>query len=475
MRLQNATIRVSKNTGMLFMGTVCKMVFSFAFVIYVARHLGVEGFGKLALTQYYFDLFLSMSATGLTILITREIAKKPSWLNQYLTASVVLVTVLTLVAGGIMITISRVFGYASDTQSAIFIASLALLPASVGLVFEAVFLAFEKAEYITYGTVIESICRVGLGIFVLFMGYGLLALFVVLIITRLCMVLFYFAFLRWRIVKLRWHFDWISFKQLIRNWRVFALENWLSNINGSFGVIVLSIIHGELAVGVYAATMKILRLGSIVAASYTQAIFPHMSRLFVETKDMIRQINEYSLKYMLVFILPVIVTMSIFADQIVMFLYTDEYADSIPIFRVLVWGLLLKFYNPFLSHILFARGEQKKSFQVAIIKFFFLVAIGLWVIPLWGGIGTAWTVLLASCVSFCSYFVFVMHGEEKMHILLTLGRAALAAISLGVFFLVLRNIALLPLLISGGVLYIFMLFVLRVLSSNDLELLQRLR
>jgi len=475
MKLQNGVLRVSKNTSVLLIGSVGKMALSFAFIVYVARYLGAEGFGKYALTQGYFDLFLSLSAMGLSILITREIAKNPSWLGRYLTASIILVTVLTIVANAILVIIPSLFGYAADTRSAILIASLALLPAAVSMMFEAAFVAFETAEYVTYGTMLESFLRTGLSLLVLVMGYGLLSLFVVLIVARICTLLLYFALLKWRFSGFHWDFDWPFLKELVRNWRVFALENWLSNIDNSLGLILLSIFHGEVAVGMYAAAAKVMRLGQSVAASFTTAVFPYMSRLFVESRHAFWRLSEGSLKYMLAFVLPIVLIISILADRIIILLYTDEYAPAIPILQVLIFVLPLYFINPFLSHTLFARGEQKKSLQVAVIKLAFFAALCIWLIPNWEGIGLAWARLLGALVAFCLYFVFLLQGERALRTLLMLGRTVLAALILGGFLLALRNIQLIVLLISGGGLYVLLLLILRVFSTNDLELLQELK
>lgn len=472
---QNAALRVTRNTVALFIGRASVGVFAFAFIVYAARFLGVDGFGKYALARGYFELFLSLSATGLSIIITREIAKRPSRASRYLNASVVLVTVLTLVASGILVILVHVFGYAPDTRAAIYLVCLALLPATMSLVFEAAFVAVEKAEYVTYGTVLESVLRTGLGLIALFMGRGLLALFVVLIVSRICMLLFYLAFLSRQVLKLHWCFDSAFLKQLVRGWRVFALENWLSNLFWSLDIIVLSFLHGELAVGLYAAAYKTLSLGSVVAVSYTTAIFPYMSRLFEQSRDTFRRVSQASLKYMLALVLPGVVTIAILADRIIVLLYTDEYTDSIPILHVLIWVLVLRFLNPFLSHILFARGQQRKSLQVAATSLAFYAPICLWFTPWWGGVGTAWSLLLAACVAFCLYFVFVFWGEGAMRTLVAFGRTALAAVSLGAFLLVLRDIHLIPLLVSAGMLYVLLLLILRVPSSSDLELFRGLQ
>lgn len=472
---QNAALRVAKNTVALFISRAFAMAFSFAFVVCAARFLGVTGFGKYALAQSYFELFLSMSATGVTIIMIREVAKRPSWARRYLSASVTLVTVLTLVASGILAILAGLFGYAPDMRAAIYLACLALLPAATSRVFEAAFVALEKAEYVICGTLLESILRTGLGLIALLKGYGLPALFVVLIVARICMLLLYLALLSRHVSNMHWHFDWAVLKQLIRDWRVFALENWLSNLFGSLDVVVLSFFHGELVVGLYAAAYKILRLGIIVATSYASAVFPYMSRLFEESTEALGRLSEVSLKYTLALVLPGVVTIAFLADRIILLLYTDEYAGSIPILRVLIWVLVLRFLNPFLSHVLFARGEQRKSLQVAAISLAVYVAISLWFTSRWGGIGAAWALLLATGVAFCLYLAFVLWGEGVIRTLLTFGRTALAAVSLGAFLLVLRDAPLIPLLVSAGVLYVLLLLILRVPSSSDLDLFRGLQ
>ena len=59
-------------SALSFAGTIGRMIISFGFVIYLARYLGVEGFGSYELALSYFELFLSLSAAGLAILITRR-------------------------------------------------------------------------------------------------------------------------------------------------------------------------------------------------------------------------------------------------------------------------------------------------------------------------------------------------------------------------------------------------------------------
>ena len=114
----NTEFRVIRNAFALFWGRAAVMAFSFFFIIYAARLLKVDDFGKYALVRGYFELFLSLCSAGLSNIITREIAKQRSMASQYLSSSVVLVIVLALIAACIMLGVVSIFPYASVTRSA---------------------------------------------------------------------------------------------------------------------------------------------------------------------------------------------------------------------------------------------------------------------------------------------------------------------------------------------------------------------
>lgn len=470
-----AALRVSKNTGMLFSGSVFRMLASFAFVLYVARFLGVAGFGKYSLALNFFELFLSLIATGLALLVTREVAKDASSVARYLAGSTGLLVVLTLVAGGSLLVIGRVGVYAADTQSAIWLGWLALLPASVAVVLEAVFVAFERAELVTFGTVCESVLRVGLGFVALAMGFGLPGLFVALIVARVVLLAVYLVLLVRCGGSLRWRCDWPFFRKMVRDWRVFAVESSVSSVNSSLDVILLSFFFGEVAVGFYAAAAKVLRLGSVVARSFTTAMYPLLARLHEDSKARFGHVAQNCLIYMGALVLPGIIAVVVLAGPIIGLLYSKEYAPAAPILQVLAWGLLLEFVNPFLSHILFARGEQRKSLIVALVKMGVWGTAALWLIRTYGPMGTACSVVLAGAVAFCFYCAMAFPSQAVWRLVRTLGRVAAAAACLTLFLSMLRSVQPVLLVLMSGPVYVGLLFMFRVITAHDLKRLGSFR
>ena len=165
---------------------------------------------------------------------------------------------------------------------------------------------------------------------------------------------------------------------------------------------------------------------------------------------------------------------SFLADWLIVIIYSDAYIDSIPVLKVLIWVNVPIFLNPYLSHILFARGEQRKALLVAALSLLFYIPIIFWFISQWGAIGAAWAFLTALSIAFGLYFVLVLGIKAAVHTLLNFGQIALAAAGSTVFIMALKDIHPVPLLGSALVIYALLLLLFRVPSSRDLEFIREM-
>jgi O-antigen/teichoic acid export membrane protein len=473
-----ALLRVSKNASMVLLGTFVRMGLAFAFLIYLARSFGVEFYGKFTLTLNLFETFLSLGATGLCILVTRETAKDSTWLHRNLAASMLIVSLLGVVAAVSLSLVAFAAGcagrYAPDTQMALYIASTALLPASLATLAEAIFVAWERAEFVAAGTAGESFLRTGLCFVLLWSGFGLMSLFISLIFTKVLQLLVYSVLIRRNLTTVEWQIQPGSMKPVLRQWRVFAAENWLSIFSNGMDEFLLSLFHGEAAVGVYDAAWKLIRLSSVFARALTTAIFPYISRLYVRAEETFHRVSLHSVKYMMAGLLPVVVCISVLSERIVLFLYGPAFASTVPVLQILAWLMIPQFLNPFLSFTLFARHEQHRSLIVATVNFIVFMGVGLLAIPAWGPIGAAVAMLSSSATALCCYLAFCVWGRNTLGLLIILARQAVAASVLCTFLYCMRNSELLPVVAIGALLYAAMLVALRIVNWRDVKLLQEL-
>src|SRR5206468_4275465 len=146
---------VTRTAATLFVGRTLVMALSFVLVLYAARLLGLTEFGRYALARTYFDLLLTLGGTGLGILITREIARTPSEGPRYLGTAAPLVIGMIAIVGGLLVVVSPAIGYGPDVRAMLWLACIALVPASFAMLSEAVFVAIGKSQYVMFGTSAE--------------------------------------------------------------------------------------------------------------------------------------------------------------------------------------------------------------------------------------------------------------------------------------------------------------------------------
>lgn len=465
---RSTAIRTSKNTAMLLAGTLTRMIASFAFVIYCADQMGVEGFGKYSIAIHFFELFLSLTATAAGILLTRDLARWPRHAQQLFTSAVLLVLLLWMLAPACLWCVGASFNYSADTRAALLISSLALIPAAVCSIAEAAFVAKERAEYVTLGTAIESIGRIVLSVCVLAMGYGLLALVGVLFFVRAAMLIAYLRGLS-KVGLLGWSFHPRRTRRFFARWRVFAGENWMATIYTSLDIIVLSWITGEVAAGLYSAAWKIVRLGSVFAKSYTTAIFPVMSRMYSQSRESFSQLHQHSIRVMCVIALPAIAFISVVPDRVIGLLFKEEFSEASAVLQVLIWVLLIEFLNPFLSHILFAQGKQRQSMHVAGISLAVNSIATYLLVTQFGAVGAALGTVLGGLVATVFYTVFAMNKTEILGSVLAGLRVLAAACGLAAAISFIPEASWPTLIALSAIVYGSLLFIVGAVRIEDIQ------
>ncbi|HEY1303111.1 MAG TPA: flippase [Vicinamibacterales bacterium] len=472
MTVRVAPLPVTMNAAALFAGRALVAMLSFLFLISAARFLGVSGFGRFMLVRMYFDLLLTLSVTGLGILITREIAKAPALGPTYLGTAAPLVIPLATLMGGALALAAPLAGYGADVRSMLWLVCLALVPASFAVLCEAVFVAVGKAPVVMMGTFTEVALYAGIGVFLLSRGHSGQSLFTALILTRTALASVYIIVL-WRLFgQIPRPGSYAFTKRLCRDWRTFACENWLANITSSVSTIVLSVFHGEATVGLYAAASRITNVGTPLAASFTSAMFPHLSRLHAESNASFRRVGEDSVKYMLAIALPAVVIIATFADWIITTLYGHAYSAAVPVLRIVIWVFVLNFVNPFVSHLLFARGEQIRSLRVGAVTAVVATGLSLALIPRLGAVGAA-SALLGSAALACCLFCVNAFRPNPARVLMTFGKAALAAAALAGFLALTRHASPAALVAGGVGIYLGALALLRVSSPREVAVFLR--
>ena len=125
-------------------------------------------------------------------------------------------------------------------RHSVYVLSFSLLFYTLALVFQSICRAFEKLEYITIPHIVGNICKLAFGIFLLYLGYGLVTLMVIILASQIVnfILSLYFSlrFIKRPVGKLDFKFC----KAILSSIPIFTLIAILSTIRGNIDILLLT-------------------------------------------------------------------------------------------------------------------------------------------------------------------------------------------------------------------------------------------
>ena len=250
--------------------------------------------------------------------------------------------------------------------------------------------AIERMQYLVYAEVLSATAQLVTAILLLSMGGGVIVLAVIRVaVIGLAALMVTLAVLHLRLVR-RPQWDFAFARRLLRESLDFFGMAVFDALTQRLDVLVLSVIAGEAATGVYDAAFQLIKVVMTLILSFTDAVYPAISRLFAHDRPAFRASLHKYLKWGLAALLPVAAGLTLLAPFIIRLLYRRQgYADAVRVLQILAWAILVYFIYIFLSRALMAGNRQRAAFAVTAA----MVATGLILlaagVSLWGATGAA--------------------------------------------------------------------------------------
>jgi O-antigen/teichoic acid export membrane protein len=471
----NIPRQVLKNTSALAIARVARLVSNFLLVFFLARTLSVSGLGVYSTVLSYYGLVTILVAVGVQGFLTREIARDLSRTNRYMVHAGLITAVACLVVAVVFSLFFSQLGYSSETMQGFLIVNLALIPVTWMAIYESIFIAHHKAEYVSYTVIISLVGRIGVSLYLLHNGYGVLSLLATMV------VFFYFSFaiqtyfLVRQIGAPRWEFEFSFAVQMLKELRTFTAMGFLASVFAEIEILLLSFMQGEEAVGVYSAASKLIVMWFIIPDSYMRAVFPLMSQTHVDSPESFHSTAERSVKYLQALALPLAVGVAITADKIIYLIYGPDFGASIPVLRWLALLLVPIYLNEVLWRVLVARDEQHLGLRAQIAGVISKGGVSLLAVPYISYMGTVLAMYTTQFVYTAVHIFYVQRGGKPIRILHLVWRFALAAALMGVFtWLLATRFSLFIVVPLAIAFYGLMVILFRAFSPEDLVLLKKL-
>ena len=227
--------------------------------------------------------------------------------------------------------------------------------------------------------------------------------------------------------------------------------------------------------GMYATVIVIGQIPFYFFSNLAFLMLPTISNLLEEkTKEHARQLIQSSMRYIILLIIPTVVSVVVFSRQIIRFLYSEKYIDSEPALRIFVVGVGALTIFFICTFILNGSNNVKKSAVITWIGLLINLSLNVYLIPKMGIKGAAISTLITSGALM---FISLKMVREEFGRFLKVDYIFKAIIAVMICFFFFEYIdktivTLIPQGISFFLLYFFILALLKVFKEDDIQKLK---
>ena len=463
-------LRILRNVISLLTGQVVAKLLSLGCVIFLARRLGVEGFGTYGTVMAYLTLFAAFAESGLNTVTIREVSQDYTQSNSYFWHVLILRGLLTLLSFGCMIFLGGI--WKADEFPLIFIIScgLFLFPEAIRKLGISMLSAYERMDVVAVLDVVAIVFRYLPFLIAVFFGASLHVAFLLLVGSWMCVAAIWIVITRkycaiQRVSAVRLQQLWDIFYESLPFGVVFIL----SIIYFKADIIMLANIQGKAAVGLYEGAYKFIEAAMFIPTSIVSVLLPVMSRSFVADKDTYSKLYVHSTRILAIGILPVVIFVSFFAKNIILLVYGEAYLPSASALSLLIWTLFFIFLNAPVGNIVATSKLMHAFLPYAIGNTLLNIVLNALLIPQYSFLGASFTTVFTECTGFVIQLWFASRVlQDASDVLRIFGKLFVTAMITCSLFYPLRSLLVFPL---NGILLLMIyggcLFVLRLISPED--------
>jgi len=357
--------------------------------IIISRASGPQVLGGYALALAWLALFQGVSSFGIPEYILREAGAH----GRDAAGQVVHALLLGLGSGVaaicLMLIAVRFLGYSAYTVRVITVTSLALIPAFFNTSCRSVFVAQRQMHLPFVVALIEAAIMLSASLYLLFSGYGAVALMVAFVVAKTASASFAGVQLfRWALPA-RPAIDPRMLIQTARTVFAFGVGAMIGMLSLRINVIMVSLWVDITTVGHYAAATKIMEISLIVSQLFGPLLLSRMAHNF--SVKGARDPNDFGAWFEVLFavVVPPCVGVWVFAGLILETAFGTAFGNAVWILRILMIYVLTETADIMMSVILKAAHRQRQDATCLAFNLLTNIALNLALLPVLGPIGAA--------------------------------------------------------------------------------------
>ena len=445
---------------------------SLFFNIFIVRQLGDTGFGQYSIILAWTGIFSFIGDMGITQYMSREIARDREkalslfWDVAVLRFILAIITIIITVLGAMYV------GYAQDVIIAIAILSSTYFIQAFLTPLQGIIGGYERLDILSIFVVLGQVIFFASATVFLLVNPSFLWLVVASWVSLPIL-----TFISVRVVIRQnmkpppFHLQPGRWFDLLRFGLPFAFIQVSLTFAFRFDTLIMGNYFTKDVVGWYNAAYTLTRSLLIFTSAFITALVPTMAREHVNDPKSIEPWYFRSVRFIALIGLPLAVGGMVLSDKLIRYLFGNDFELAILAFAILIWDTPLLMYTSISGNFTTAMKIEKKAAWVYGCEAIFNILMNLLLIPRYG-------LLAASVVTVATEFVgmVMFYRIFRKEFGPGLGSASLLKMVISTFVMgaaifLLREINIFILVLIGFVIYIVTIWILRVLTPVEVELL----
>jgi O-antigen/teichoic acid export membrane protein len=360
--------------------------------VLLTRNLGGSGYGVYVTVTVYLSFFALFFDAGVTTLVVRTLSTDERRIDLFREAiglRIVLAVPIALLA---LVIALLVYGGADDetTRYAIAIGLPLVLSISVASAVGALLQARLQMDRAAVAEVAGQLTGVGLIVLFVLTDRSIYWIVAAAVAGSLVNMTVLLALAR-RIAPVRPLFRPRKWMPLLREALPLGLALMVSAIYFRADAVLLSILKGSEAVGIYGVAYRLLEAVVAFPGFFYVSIFPLLSQ-GAGRNDLanVREVTQRAFDLLVLAAVPLVVGTILAAPEIVSALAGDDFEAAVTPLRIVIVGAGLMFVSGLLSYVLVAVGQQRMLLWVGLATLVLNVGLNLALIPSYSYNAAAW-------------------------------------------------------------------------------------
>ena len=393
-------MRYFHNTSWLMGERILRMSVGLFVGIWIARYLGPEQFGLLSYAQSFVFLFTTMATLGLDGIVVRELVKDESKRDVLLGTAFGLKLIGAIIILPVLFLAVQFTNNDGYTNLLVFVIASATIFQSFHVI-DFYYQSKVLSKYVAFANTVvlglSSVIKIALLLNeAQLLTFALMTVFDGLV---LAIGLVYFYIKKSGLKLFSWTFDIAEAKRLLNHSWPLILSGLVVSVYMRIDQIMIKEMLNDVAVGQYAAAVKISEAWYFIPMIVSSSVFPailNAKRVSVGVyHSKVQKLYSLMIWISILIALP----MSFLSDWVINLLYAGAYSQAGSVLVIHIWAGVFVFLGVASGKWLLAENLQVFVFRRALLGMIVNILLNSQFIPLYGVVGAAMATLIGQMVS----------------------------------------------------------------------------